>query len=370
VKCKILPVPSRPILIILVLTLILASLAACAQPAASLATTTPGAAATAAVRTAEPTVPKTSASQFEVIWTAAEAYLKSDKAKNSNLKAEDLFYNLNDGNSSNDPLIVSVMASGDYEKGHIPGAINIPWREVAKKESLAKLPKDKPIVVYCYSGQTGSQVTAILNMLGYDVKNLRYGFTSWTRDENVAPNRLDPEKTVKDYKVETQINTPATTYGFPAVNVASSADAFEVIRAAADAYLSSDRGKNTNIKADDLFYNLNDGNVSNDPVVLSVRSTADYGIGHIPGAINVPWQEVAKKENLAKLPPDKPIVAYCYTGHTGSQATAVLNTLGYNVQNLSYGISSWTKDMQVVKTRFDNKVDSKEYKIVSGPNPN
>ncbi len=339
--------------------------AAPAQPSPTVA-----AAPSPQAKAAEPAAAaKSTTSQFEIIRAASDKYLSSDKAKNSNMLAQDLYYNLNDGNPANDPFIVSVRAPADYEKGHIPGAINIPFREVAKKENLARLPKDRQVVVYCYTGQTGSQITAILNTLGYDVKNLRYGMASWTKDENVAPNRLDPEKTVKDYKTETTVNTPTKTYDFPVVNNTSSVDEFEIIRAAADAYLSSDRGKSPNIAAQDLFYNLNDGNKANDPQVVSVRAKADYELGHIPSAINIPWQEVAKKENLAKLQPDKPIAAYCYTGHTGSQASAVLNLLGYTSQNLSHGIGSWTKDMAVVKTRFDNSKDSKDYKFVSGPNP-
>ena len=34
---------------------------------------------------------------------------------------------------------------------------------------------DKPIVVYCYTGQTSGFVTAYLNVLGYDVKSLLFG---------------------------------------------------------------------------------------------------------------------------------------------------------------------------------------------------
>ncbi|MBI2955421.1 MAG: rhodanese-like domain-containing protein [Chloroflexi bacterium] len=353
--------------VLLVVALSLTPLIGCAEQATAPATD--GISGPQAKSSEPASAPKPAVSQFEVIQAAAEAYLTSDKAKNSNVKAEDLYYNLNDGNAANDPFIVEVRAAADYEKGHIPGAINIPWREIAKKENLAKLPKDKPIVVYCYTGQTGSQVTAILNTLGYDVKNLRYGMASWTKDENVAPNRLDPEKTPKDYKIESRVNVPAQVYSFPVVDNTSAADEFEIIRAAADAYLSSDRGKNANIKAEDLFYNLNDGNAANDPQVLSVRSKADYEIGHIPGAINIPWQEVVRKDNLARLAPDKPIAVYCYTGHTGSQASAILNMLGYETRNLQHGIGSWTKDMEVVKTRFDNSKDSKDYKFVSGPNP-
>jgi rhodanese-related sulfurtransferase len=209
----------------------------------------------------------------------------------------------------------------------------------------------------------------MLNLLGYNAKNLKFGMTSWTKDVTVAPNRFDPEKAAKDYKLETKVNTPTATYPFPVVNYTSSSDQLEIIRAAAEAYLSSDKTKVPNIKADELFYNLNDGNTANDPVVLSVRGTADYQSGHVPSAINIPWREVAKKENLAKLPTDKQIVVYCYTGHTGSQITAILNLLGYDAKNLMYGMGAWSKNMEVVKSRFDNSKDGKDYKFVVGKNP-
>ena len=77
---------------------------------------------------------------------------------------------------------------------------------------------------------------------------------------------------------------------------------FAVIQQAADEYLSS--GKPPVIKAPDLFENLNDGDASNDPFVLSVRTPDHYAIGHIAGATNIYWREVAKPENLAKLPTD------------------------------------------------------------------
>ena len=82
------------------------------------------------------------------------------------------------------------------------------------------------------------------------------------------------------------------------------------------------------ISADALFENLNDGDTSNDPVVVSVRAADDYALGHIAGAINIPWNQIANPENLAKLPTDKPIVVYCYTGHTGQVAATVLKHAG------------------------------------------
>jgi rhodanese-related sulfurtransferase len=39
----------------------------------------------------------------------------------------------------------------------------------------AELPKDKKIVVYCYTGQTAGQATAALRMMGYDAVSLNGG---------------------------------------------------------------------------------------------------------------------------------------------------------------------------------------------------
>ena len=68
----------------------------------------------------------------------------------------------------------------------------------------------------------------------------------------------------------------------------------------------------------------NDGDDTNDPFIVSVRAPGDYALGHIPGAINIPWKTIVDVENLKKLPTDQPIVIYCYTGHTGGLATMAL----------------------------------------------
>jgi hypothetical protein len=44
------------------------------------------------------------------------------------------------------PTLVSVCAPDDFAKAHVPGSINIP------RGAFWKLPKDKLIVTYCYTG--------------------------------------------------------------------------------------------------------------------------------------------------------------------------------------------------------------------------
>ena len=295
---------------------------------------------------------------FETVRSAVEEWLASGPKPVTTVDA--VFENLNDGDTSNDPVIVSVRAPDAYELGHVPGAINIPWKTIAKPESLAQLPTDQPIVDYCYTGHTGQVAMTALNLMGYDATNMKFGMMAWTKNDDVlATARFDPAA-VPDYAVETEPNEATETYDFPALDTGASGDA-EVIRTAVDNYLSS--GKAPTISPEALFENLNDGDESNDPVVLSVRSPEHYAIGHIPGAINIPWTQLGDPANLAKLPADKPIVVYCYTGHTGQVATTLLNAMGYDATNLKFGMMGWSKDADVVATAVFDPATQADYAV-------
>jgi sulfur-carrier protein adenylyltransferase/sulfurtransferase len=277
------------------------------------------------------------------------------------ISADALYENLNDGDASNDPFIVSVRSQEHYDLGHVPGAINIPWNQIAKAESLAKLPTDQPIVVYCYTGHTGQVAATVLNILGYDVQNLKYGIMGWTlNDEVLGTTRFGPDTDQRDYPLETTPNEATETYDYPALDTGA-VDIDEIVRTAADMALD---GWSPTIAADALFENLSDGDTSNDPVIVSVRSQEHYDLGHVAGAINIPWNQIARPENLAKLPADQPIVVYCYTGHTGQVAATVLKILGYDVQNLKYGMMGWTEDDEVLATARYDPATAPDYAVV------
>ncbi len=78
-----------------------------------------------------------------------------------------------------DFFVLDIRSAADYAKGHIPGAVNVPFAVIAKPENLVLYPTDKPILVACYTGQTAAMTTAILNVLGYDAYSLRFGMMSW-----------------------------------------------------------------------------------------------------------------------------------------------------------------------------------------------
>jgi rhodanese-related sulfurtransferase len=116
-----------------------------------------------------------------------------------------------------------------------------------------------------------------------------------------------------------------------------------------------------------VFENINDGDASNDYLILSVRAPDAYALGHIPGAINIGWRAVAQPENMAKLPPDKPIAVYCYTGHTGMVAATVLGIMGYDAHNMKYGMMGWTLDDDVLATKRFNAATQPDYRLESAP---
>jgi rhodanese-related sulfurtransferase len=299
-----------------------------------------------------------SPSDFEVVQAKVAEWLASQPK--AVITADALFENLNDGDPSNDPFVLSVRSPDHYELGHVPTAENIPWKAIAKPESLEQLPTDQPIVDYCYTGHTGQAAMTALNLMDYDTTNMKFGMMGWTKNEEVlGQEHFDPAK-VPDYRVETEPNEASETYEFPALDTGASDEA-EVVRVALDNYLSSD--KKPVMSADALFEVLNDGDDSNDPVVLSVRAPDAYAKGHIPGAINIPWTQLGDPEMLAQLPPDKPIAVYCYTGHTGQVATTLLNAMGYDATNLKFGMMGWSKDPEVVATAIFDPATQPDYRF-------
>lgn len=220
-------------------------------------------------------VTPTQTSELDQIVGAAHTYLSSSASPT--MTATALYNNINDGNAANDPYVLCVRSAADYAIGHVPGAVNVPFKDVAKSASLALLPANRQIVVVCYTGHTASQTAMFLNMMGYDAVALKFGMAAWNVDPahnpSVATNPpFDSALDCGEYPVSTVSVTPGS-HTLPSVDNTGSTAASEVVRVAADLYLSS--GKAPVIKAVDVYNNLNDGNAANDPLILSVRSAAD-----------------------------------------------------------------------------------------------
>jgi len=258
--------------------------------------------------------------------------------------ASDLFDNLSDGDESNDPYILSVRAPDAYALGHIEGAYNIPWKQIADPSMLATLPTDQPIVVYCYTGHTGQVAATLLRLFGYDAINLKYGMMGWTADDEVLAT--DRYTGAPGYPTETEANVATETYALPAL-ATGEAEASKIALTAAQELLADWTPVTT---AETLFENMSDGDDTNDFYVLSVRAEDAYALGHVGDAFNIGWKAVATEDALASLPTDQAIMVYCYTGHTGQVATTALALLGYDVINMKYGMMGWTDDDEILAT--------------------
>ena len=48
--------------------------------------------------------------------------------------------------------LVEVLPAGEFEEAHLPGAINIPLKEL-DRETTRQLERDRPVIVYCHDYQ-------------------------------------------------------------------------------------------------------------------------------------------------------------------------------------------------------------------------
>lgn len=79
-------------------------------------------------------------------------------------------------------FILDVRTPGEFEKGHVPRAINIPLEQLRGR--LGELPQQQPIVAYCQVGQRGYNATRLLRQKGYSVSNLSGGYKTWSLFES------------------------------------------------------------------------------------------------------------------------------------------------------------------------------------------
>jgi rhodanese-related sulfurtransferase len=78
---------------------------------------------------------------------------------------------------------------------------------------------------------------------------------------------------------------------------------------------------------------------SDAPLVLDVRSGEEFASGHVPGAVNVPYDQVAAR--IDELGAPREVVVYCERGPRASKAAAVLSVAGFAVKHLAGHMSGW-----------------------------
>jgi len=214
-------------------------------------------------------------------------------------------------------VLLDVRQPEEYAEAHIPGAFNIPLRELA--QNLDKLPDlDAEIVVYCGSAFRSTMAMTSLQILGYtNVRNMAGGFAAWQGEE---------------FATTTDV-TEAESVGAPELDP-------EVL-AAVDAQLAGLPEGWGSVKAEDFNVEL----IENPPALLiDVRTPTEWEEkGYIAGAVNQPLEQFMSF--AGDWPEDKAanIVIYCAGGHRGNMAATLMRTLGYtNVRNMAGGFGAWS----------------------------
>jgi thiosulfate/3-mercaptopyruvate sulfurtransferase len=233
---------------------------------------------------------------------------------------------------------------GVYERGHIPGAVNLAWhtdlvdpvrRDIVSAENFKKLvekagvTKDTTVILY---GDTNNWFAAwgawVFNIYGIEAKLVDGGRKYW-EDKGLPLDSKTP-------------NHQASKIDLPAPKLALRARLNDV-----SAAVQSKKVTLVDIRSADEY----SGKIIAPEGVkeLSVRA------GHIPGAKNVPWGRAVDpktgkflpKEELAKIYADagidgkQPIITYCRIGERSSHTWFALSKiLGYNVRNYD---GSWTE---------------------------
>lgn len=99
----------------------------------------------------------------------------------------------------------------------------------------------------------------------------------------------------------------------------------------------SNAGDIEQINMDQLVERMKEGKT----VLIDVRPKEEYDLLHIPGANSIPLDKL--EENLADLPPDKEIVAYCRGRYCllSVEAVEILKSHGYNAIHLEENARDW-----------------------------
>jgi NADPH-dependent 2,4-dienoyl-CoA reductase/sulfur reductase-like enzyme/rhodanese-related sulfurtransferase len=203
------------------------------------------------------------------------------------------------------PLFIDVRDIFSYNKSHLTGAKHLPIELLSKQ--ITAVPSDRSIIVYDETGKKGHQALRILNGAGFsDVTYISGGYISLQRQaqtigfKNIKIDKLPVQlKTVTEHKAEEKSSSslPKSSQNVP--------EEAEVLAEAG------------NSKHDE-----------NGPLIIDVRTTQEFSGGAVPGAINIPLDQLPYHINeLGSLSRD--ITVYCASGGRSSYAQKLLKQSGF-----------------------------------------
>ena len=101
---------------------------------------------------------------------------KGEKAMYQQITPEDAKKIMDSGKEH---IILDVREQDEFDEGHIPGAILIPYTEIENKAIEVLPDKDAQILVYCRSGRRSKIAAESLSKLGYTNVKEFGGIIDW-----------------------------------------------------------------------------------------------------------------------------------------------------------------------------------------------
>ncbi|MDX6594328.1 MAG: sulfur-carrier protein adenylyltransferase/sulfurtransferase [Gaiellales bacterium] len=92
------------------------------------------------------------------------------------------------------PVLIDVRERDEYEQGFIPGAVHIPRGHLESRIDNAVAERDRPVILYCASGNRSVYAAKTLGELGFtNVESMSGGFSEWKQNghEWKVPRTLD-----------------------------------------------------------------------------------------------------------------------------------------------------------------------------------
>lgn len=76
-------------------------------------------------------------------------------------------------------VLIDLRKKEDYRKETIPGAVNVYHKDFLRY--APRLPRDKRIYLFCYTGETSDEYAEYLSKRGYDIYSIEEGYHAYLR---------------------------------------------------------------------------------------------------------------------------------------------------------------------------------------------
>jgi rhodanese-related sulfurtransferase len=299
-------------------------------------------------------------------------------------------------------LLIDSRPAGKYNEGHLPKAVSIPYHELEKAaEKILPADREKTLIFYCggLSCVLSPKSAAIAVKLGFmDIRMYPEGEPGWRKLEyptepstsfvksgNIVLIDLRSTEKVNAGHIPRAVNIPASRLeasekGFPefkGVPLVFYSDREEEMNLALElmrdwgysnatvfpgglkAWQSAGYQPATGPAATQISYvrKLAEGELAikdfetiikdGSHLVVDARTAEEFGKGHIPGAINIPAEEMAARNG--EVSAGKPVVVYCSTGTRAEMAYDILKEKGIKVRYLRASIEFGPGNKTVIK---------------------